>query len=163
MMTVTTMARWFLVLIVCLVVIMGCSVHSSHDHKSRSQFDVLSPGSSEDLVTLGLDLEAQEVLNAVMREHLEAVYQIVDALGKEDFLLAQELTENELGMAKHRVAMRRQMPRNFPPQYHDLAMAHHHAAEDLSKEIPSKELPRILPALARTLQACVDCHRVYKC
>ncbi len=45
---------------------------------------------------------------------------------------------------------------------HHWAMAHHHAADDLSKVIPSKQLPRILPALARTLQACVACHRVYK-
>ncbi len=161
-MFVQTMIRWFLFVIVCSVVIMGCSVHSSHDHNSRSQHDVVNPEPSDALVTLGLDSDAQEALNIVMRAHLEAVSQIVAALGKEDFQLAHDVTEDQLGFAKHREAMRRQMPRNFPPEYHDLAMAHHHAAEDLSKEISSKELPRILPALARTLQACVACHRVYK-
>ena len=161
-MIVTTRPRWFLVVLVCQVGMIGCSTHSSHDHSSRSQHEGVNTRSSEDLVALGLDPEAQEVLNAVMREHLEAVHQIVKALGEENFQLAQDVTENQLGFAKHREAMRRQMPRNFPPEYHDLAMAHHHAAEDLSKEISSKELPRILPALAHTLQACVACHRVYK-
>ena len=150
---------WYSLVLALPAVIIGCS---AHDHNNRLQQEAVNPGSSEDLVTLGLDPEAQETLNAVMREHLEAVYQIVAALGKEDFQFAQDLTENELGMAKHRVAMRRQMPRNFPPEYHDLAMAHHLAAEDLSKEISSKELPRILRALARTLESCVACHRVYK-
>ena len=143
------------------MVIIGCSGHSHHDHSSPSVHEEPPSGSSESLVTLALDPDAQIALNAVMREHLEAVHQIVEALAEENFQRAQAVTEKQLGFAKHREAMRRQMPQNFPPEYHDLAMAHHHAADDLSKAISSKQLPRILPALARTLKACVACHRVY--
>lgn len=152
--------RIFLLLALPMM-ILGCSGYSHHDHSSPSFHEDVPQGSSASLVTLGLDPDAQIALNAVMREHLEAVHQIVEALADEDFQRAQAVTEEQLGFAKHREAMRRQMPQNFPPEYHDLAKAHHHAADDLSKVISSKQLPRILPALERTLYACVACHRVY--
>ncbi len=151
---------------VCLVFVSimtaGCS-HHEHQPEGRvtSNHD-MSPSATDSRLSLGLDADAQQSLNAVMREHLEAVHQIVEALGKNNFQKAKDVTENELGMAKHRVAMRGQMPRDFPPQYHDLAMAHHHAAEALATTIPSKNLSRILPALAKTVEVCVACHRAYK-
>lgn len=145
-----------------LIVMAGCSSHAHHPSTRVSLSQEEMSTSTNSLISLGLDLDAQKALNAVMREHLNAIQQIVEALGKDDFQRAQEITENQLGMAKHRDAMRRQMPRNFPPEYHDLAMAHHHAAEDLATVIPSQNLQRILPLLGRTLAACTACHRVYK-
>ena len=139
----------------------GCSHHVHHLGSSGSSGQNVRVSSTDFLISLELDSAARNALNAVMREHLEAVHQIVEALGKEDFQRAQDVTENQLGMAKHRDAMSRQMPRNFPPEYHDLAMAHHHAAEDLATTISSRNLLQILPALARTLDACVACHRTY--
>ncbi len=46
----------------------------------------------------------------------------------------------------HRQAMAQQQPENFPPAYHDLAMAHHEAAEELER-ISTKDLKQILPQL----------------
>jgi hypothetical protein len=46
--------------------------------------------------------------------------------------------------------------------HHDLAMAHHRAADDLAESMVSNDIKRVLPQLERTQQACVDCHRVYK-
>ena len=159
--TMNLSLKVFLVLTLPTMII-GCSGNMHQEHSSPSVHGSVSQGSSATLATLGLDPDAQIALNAVMREHLEAVHEIVEALAEENFQRAQAVTEKQLGFAKHREAMRRQMPQNFPPEYHDLAMAHHHAADDLSKAISSKQLPRILPALARTLKACVACHRVYK-
>ena len=151
---------WYVFLLVhSTLLTVGCSPHAP-DTVSSTHEEHFSDTRS--LISLGLDTDAENALNAVMREHLEAVMQIVEALGKEDFQAAQDVTEHQLGMAKHREAMRRQMPENFPPHYHDLAMAHHHAADALATTIPSKSLPRILQALANTLDACVACHRVYR-
>ena len=111
---------------------------------------------------MGLDLPARLAHTVIMRAHLEAVHAIVAALAREDFVIAREITENELGFAKHREAMRLQKPEHFPAEYHDFAMAHHRAAEDLAGSMPSNDIKRVLPQLERTLQACVDCHRVYK-
>jgi hypothetical protein len=38
----------------------------------------------------------------------------------------------------HRQAMTQQQPENFPPVYHDLAMVHHAAAEELAASSPRK-------------------------
>jgi hypothetical protein len=97
-----------------------------------------------------------------MREHLEAVQEIVGALAHGDFSKAEDITKTQLGFAKHREAMRRQQPEAFPPAYHDLAMAHHEAAEELTLVIPSQDFKQILLKLDRTLKACVACHRAFE-
>lgn len=75
---------------------------------------------------------------------------------------AEDITRNQLGFAKHGEAIRRQQPEAFPPVYHDLAMAHHEAAEELAHVIPSQDFKQILLKLDRTLEACVACHRAFE-
>ncbi|MGV7229510.1 MAG: hypothetical protein ACQ9IQ_12710 [Nitrospirales bacterium] len=115
-----------------------------------------------DHLTLDLSPSAKQIHRAVMREHLEAIQEIVGALAKGDFSKAEDITRTQLGFAKHREAMRRQQPGAFPPAYHDLAMAHHEAAEELAHVIPSQDLKQILLKFDRTLEACVACHRAFK-
>ena len=99
---------------------------------------------------------------AVMHQHLETVQAIVAALAEEDYRLAQGLTESHLGFFMHRYAMARQEPADFPPAYHDLAMAHHAAAEKLADVMPTKDLKQILPEFNNVLKACVACHLEYR-
>lgn len=99
---------------------------------------------------------------AVMLQHLETIQVIVNALVEEDYDLAKGLTESHLGFFMHRQAMARQQPENFPPAYHDLAMAHHEAAEQLARIIPTKDMKQILPQLNNVLKACVACHLEFK-
>jgi len=105
--------------------------------------------------------EAQEH-RAVMLQHLETIQVIVNALVEEDYELAKGLTEAHLGFFMHRQAMARQQPEQFPPEYHDLAMAHHQAAEELARIIPTKDMKQILPRFNDVLKACVACHLEYK-
>jgi len=58
--------------------------------------------------------------------------------------------------------MQRQKPEAFPPAYHDLAMAHHEAAEELAHVIPSQDYKQILLRIDKTLEACVACHRAFE-
>jgi hypothetical protein len=98
----------------------------------------------------------------VMTQHLETVQAIVAALAAEDFERAQALTETHLGFFMHRQAMASQEPERFPPAYHDLAMAHHEAAEELARVMPSKDFKQILPKFDGLLRACVACHAEFK-
>jgi cytochrome c556 len=41
-------------------------------------------------------------------------------------------------------------------------MAHHEAAEELARIIPSKDMKQILPRFNNVLKACVACHLEYK-
>lgn len=114
---------------------------------------------------------------AVMLQHLETIQVIVNALVEEDYELAQGLTESHLGFFMHRQAFSpalpqarqdaplpgaQQQPGDFPPAYHDLAMAHHEAAEELARIMPTKDLKQILPRFNNVLKACVACHLEYK-
>ncbi len=92
----------------------------------------------------------------------ETIQVIVNALVEEDCELAKGLTESHLGFFMHRQAMAHQQPENFPPAYHDLAMAHHEAAEELARIIPTKDLKQILPRFNNVLKACVACHLEFK-
>ncbi len=74
----------------------------------------------------------------MMFQHLETIQSIVAALAEEDYRLAQGLTESHVGFFMHRYAMARQEPADFPPAYHDLAMAHHAAARSWPMSCPQK-------------------------
>ncbi len=99
---------------------------------------------------------------AVMLQHLETIQVIVNALAEEEYELAKGLTESHLGFFMHRQAMAHQQPEQFPPAYHDLAIAHHAAAEELANVIPTHDLKQILPRLNNVLKACVACHLEFK-
>jgi hypothetical protein len=116
----------------------------------------------DDRVALGLGPAAEAGSKLTMREHLEAIRDIVAALGRQDFEQAANVSHEELGFPKHHQAMEREAGATFPPKYHVLAMAHHREAEDLAKVISSKEFQTILPQLEKTIGACVSCHRAYK-
>ena len=109
-----------------------------------------------------LSPSAEKEHRAVMLQHLETIQVIVNALVEEDYELAKGLTESHLGFFMHRQAMAKQEPENFPSAYHDLAMAHHEAAEELARMIPSKDLKQILPPFNNVLKACVACHLEFK-
>jgi hypothetical protein len=142
---------------------LAIEVEAQHEKRHLMIKEDAPTGSRQDeRVTLDLSEQASVGMKLTMREHLEAIRDIVAALGKQDFEQAAKVAHDELGFPKHHQAMQREGGATFPPKYHALAMAHHQAAEDLSKVIPSKDLKTILPQLERTIGACVSCHRAYK-
>ena len=121
------------------------------------------PGtSSEGRVALGLQQAAQEGLKLTMREHLESLREMVAALAQEDYEKASAVAHEDLGFPKHHQAMQREAGATFPPKYHELAMSHHQAAEDLAAVISSRDIKQILPQLDRTMKACIVCHQAFR-
>jgi hypothetical protein len=137
-------------------------------HAERDQYGThpvtpdMPDTSSMKRMALTLPPAAKEGLKLTMREHLEALDAIVGALGREDFDKAATLAHQELGLPKHHVAMQREEGAVFPSAYHELAMKHHEAAEDLSAVILTKDLKQILPQLQQTIYACVKCHKIFR-
>lgn len=147
-----------LLLLFAVFVASGCA-----EQTSASGIGGVPPVHLPDVRTpIPLGSEARQEHRAVMLQHLETVQAIVAALANEDYRLAQGLTETHVGFFMHRHAMARQQPENFPPAYHDLAMAHHEAAEKLADAMPSRDLKQILPEFNNVLKACVACHLEYK-
>ncbi len=145
----------------CMVVVVGLMTGCVEQHTSSARG--VTPVHLPDVRTpIPLEAEARQEHRAVMLQHLETIQAIVAALADEDYRLAQGLTESHLGFFMHRYAMARQEPADFPPAYHDLAMAHHAAAEQLADVMPTNDLKRILPEFNNVLKACVACHLEYR-
>ena len=136
----------------------GCTEVEHRHGEQRSNLYL----TSDTRHSLPLSSSAGKEHRAVMLQHLETIQMIVNGLVEEDYELARGLTESHLGFFMHRQAMAQQQPENFPPAYHDLAMAHHAAAEELARIIPSKDMKQILPRFNNVLKACVDCHLEFK-
>jgi len=136
----------------------GCTEVAHHRAEERPN-PVSTP---ETRHTIPLSPSDAKVHRAVMLQHLETIQAIVNALVEEDYELAKGLTESHLGFFMHRQAMAQQRPEQFPPEYHDLALAHHEAAEELARIIPTKDMKQILPRFNDLLKACVACHLEYK-
>jgi hypothetical protein len=132
-----------------------------HDHPAIGE-ETHAGTPPDDRVALNLSRLAETGLKLTMREHLEALRDIVASLGRQEFERAAKVAHEELGFPKHHQAMQREVGATFPPKYHELATAHHQEAEGLAKVIPTKDLEAILPALEKTIGACVACHRSYK-
>ena len=144
--------------VLCLLLAVGCT-KIDHRHGEQRSHPILT---SDVRQPLPLSPAAGTEHRAVMLQHLETLQVIMNALVEEDYELAKGLTETHLGFFMHRQAMASQQPENFPPAYHDLAMAHHAAAEELARIIPTKDLKQILPQFNNVLKACVACHLEYK-
>ena len=143
---------------ICALLFAGCTEVEHHREEQRPNPYLVS----DTRQPISLSPSAGKELRAVMLQHLETLQVIMAALVEEDFELAKGLTESHLGFFIHRQAMASQQPGNFPPAYHDLAMAHHEAAKELARIIPSKDLKQILPKFNNVLKACVACHLEYK-
>lgn len=138
-------------------------VEAQHKHGHPANKEEAPTGSRQDeRVALDLSEQASAAMKLTMREHLEAIRDIVAALGRQDFERATKVAHDELGFPKHHQAMQREGGAMFPPKYHQLAMAHHQAAEDLAKVIPLKDLKTILPQLEKTIGACTSCHQAFR-
>jgi len=144
--------------VLCAVLLAGCP-ELEHRHGEKRSDPYLT---SDTRHPIPLSSAGGKEHRAVMLQHLETIQVIVNALVEEDYELAKGLTESHLGFFMHRQAMASQQPENFPPAYHDLAMAHHEAAEELARIIPTKDMKQILPRFNNLLKACVACHLEYK-
>jgi hypothetical protein len=147
-----------------LCVIAGvAAAETEHPHQMKvGQGDEPSATANDTRRALGLQSTVQEGLKLTMREHLEALQTIVAALAREEYEKAAAVAHDDLGFPKHHQAMQREAGATFPPKYHELAMAHHQAAEELATVLPGKDMKQILPRLEQTMKACVSCHQVYK-
>jgi hypothetical protein len=169
----TVLRRVTLLVGVFAVLFIGCT-EVEHRHGGQRPNPYLM---SDTRQSIPLSSSEAKEHRAVMLQHLETIQVIVNALVMEDYELARGLTEAHLGFFMHRQPFSpaqpparqdalfpeaRQQPGNFPPAYHDLAMAHHEAAEELARIIPTKDLKQILPQFNNVLKACVACHLEYK-
>ncbi len=95
-----------------------------------------------------------------MREHLEAVNEIVAALAKRDYQ-AIETAAKKLGMSPEMEQMCTHMGA-ATPGFTERAMAFHSTADEIIPPAKRNDSTQVLAALNKTLSTCVSCHATYR-
>ena len=95
-----------------------------------------------------------------MREHLEAVQEMVAAAAVSDF--------EKVAVAAKRMGFSESMGRMCEhmgaaaPGFTEQAWGFHHTADEIGQAAKRQDSAAVLAALSKTLQACTSCHTTYK-
>jgi cytochrome c556 len=95
-----------------------------------------------------------------MRDHLEAVQQIVAAIGAKDFV-AIEKAAGRIGYSEQMGQMCTHMGAGAPG-FTEAALNFHHTADTIGAAAKKRDLAGVLTALNNTLATCTSCHATFK-
>jgi hypothetical protein len=95
-----------------------------------------------------------------MREHLEAVQQIVAAIGVKDFA-AIDKAASRIGFSEQMGQMCTHMGAGAPG-FSEAALNFHHTADAIGVAAKKHDLEGALTALGTTLATCTSCHAKFK-
>lgn len=95
-----------------------------------------------------------------MREHLEAVQEVVAAAAMNDY--------EKVAVAAKRMGYSETMGRMCEhmgagaPGFTEQALAFHHSADDVAAAAAKRDGSAVMSALSKTLNACTNCHATFK-
>lgn len=95
-----------------------------------------------------------------MREHLEAVQEVVAAAAVSDFSKVAS-SAKRLGFSESMGRMCEHMGAGAPG-FTEQALAFHHTADEIVIAATRQDGPAVLAALSKTLSACTSCHATFK-
>jgi len=135
---------------------MGHNMMSGMDmHKSRM--------SQTDDPRISLNLPAPMRLNQLMmmREHLQAVDEIVADIAEGKFDAASEISHKKLGLTPEMRKMCDMLGRKNS-DFRTIGLAFHNSADALGDTLKTGNIQRSLAALHRTMNYCIQCHATFQ-
>lgn len=101
-----------------------------------------------------------------MRDHLLALTEIQQSLGKGEFLQAGEIAEKRIGMSSLNSHGAAHMAKFMPTPMQDIGTAMHQAASRFAKVAQESSVDgnalRAIDALSDITRQCVACHAAYR-
>jgi hypothetical protein len=104
----------------------------------------------------------QNHMMANMRDHLNAISEILDSMAKEEFDKAGEIAENRLGMSSLNAHKAEHMGMFMPKQMAAIGTSMHKAASRFNLKVQEENYKEATRALSEVTKACVACHANYK-
>ncbi len=95
-----------------------------------------------------------------MRDHLQVIQEIVAGLGHDDFA-AIEKAATRIGWNEREAAMCKHMGAGAPG-FAEFGERFHHTADKIVDAARAKDRAGVVTALDATLQACTQCHAMFK-
>jgi hypothetical protein len=159
------MRRMCLLVFVAAAMAVGGSLalaqhHGHHDHKGRGEH------AAETRVLVRFPPELIEHTLANMRDHLQALQEISDALARGQNDKAAKVAEERLGMTSLRLHGAHEVAKYMPQGMQDAGTAMHRAASRFAIEAQNSavtdDLKPALAVLGEVMAACVGCHAGYR-
>lgn len=122
------------------------------------------PRDARQLVNYPTELRIHTLAN--MRDHLQTMGDIQQALSKGSFDKASELAEQRLGMSSLKMHGAHEVSKYMPSGMQDAGSAMHHAASKLALVAKDAsvtgDLKSVLASLHQLNQTCVACHAAFR-
>ena len=97
-----------------------------------------------------------------MRDHLKALYEILDALGKDNIDRASEISESRLGMSSMRLHGANRIAPYMPMTMRKMGVALHHASSKFALVVQEENPQKTYKALSKITASCIACHAQFK-
>lgn len=104
----------------------------------------------------------QQHMLANMRDHLQAINEILNNLAQENFDQAADIAENRLGMSSLKAHNAKRMAEFMPQAMQQAGTAMHHAASQFALKVQEEDPVASYQALAKITATCVACHSAFK-
>lgn len=153
--------------ILILFVIISFSCNSTEDKKSleKEEHKMEHTGHHNmklpDDERVSLEVTGQRAKHQLMnmRDHVEAVQEILAYLSQEDYDNASIVASKRLGLTKQMQMMCSSFGNE---EFEDLGFGFHNSADKMSEVFKTKDMNKSLEALSVTMNYCVTCHAKFK-
>lgn len=145
------------------VLVGGMAIAQHHGHQAHKGHDV--PASdTRVMVAFPPELTAHTLAN--MRDHLQALQEISEALARGQHDKAAKVAEERLGMTSLRLHGAHEVAKYMPQGMQDAGTAMHRAASRFAIEAQNAgvtgDLKPALGVYSEVMSACVGCHAGYR-
>jgi len=120
----------------------------------------LTHADSREIVQMPPMMQAHMLAN--MRDHLEAIDEILAALNMEDFNTAARVAEFRLGMSSLDSHGASHMAQVMPAPMREMGTHMHRAASQFARTAEEGDQLNAFRALRAVTQSCVTCHAAYR-
>ncbi len=97
-----------------------------------------------------------------MRDHLLALHEILDALGRDDSDKAAQIAESRLGMSSLALHGANRAGPYMPPAMRKAGMSLHHAASRFALAVQEEDSQKTYKALSQITASCITCHAQFR-
>ncbi len=120
---------------------------------------VMPPKIADDRFALGLNAMQKHHQLVNMRDHLQAVQDIVFLLSDDEYDQAAEVAKTKLGSSTEMKLMCASFGNK---EFENLGLSFHQSADEMSEVFKTRNKQKSLESLAVTMNYCVQCHASFR-
>ena len=144
-----------------LLIALSCLMLSPISYSESK--DEMKKGAQEDQrIFVEMPKMMQEHQLANMRDHLNAINEILMYMANDDLDKAGDIAENRLGMSSMPTHQAKRMGKLMPKEMKAIGFSMHKAASRFALRAKEGKVAPALKALQEVTAACVACHATYR-